>query len=260
MRNAQKVLVSVVVCLVGLFLVSSCAHGPACLAKARTLDLTHTLQEGLPLFPGSPPFDVQKVADYDQGYYANKISMIEHTGTHVDSPAHFTPGTDTIDEVPLQRLIGPAVVVDVKGQVQADPDYRLTVDDLRRWESAYRRIPNNAIVIMYTRWGSRWTENDRYVNMDENHVMRFPGYSAEAAKFLVEDRDIAGIGIDTLSLDYGPSRDFAVHHIVCGAGKFMIENLANLESLPPEGATLVVAPLKIRDGSGAPARIFAILP
>ena len=228
--------------------------------QARWVDLTHALHEGTVSWPGGVPFRKTLLADYPQGFRMFKFEMAENVGTHVDAPAHFVPDTPTIDRIPLRRLIGPAAVVDVTDKVNADADYLLSVRDLRDWERKHGTISRGAVVMMRTGWGKRAGDLEAYRNMDAGKVMHFPGFSKEAAEFLTRERDISGIGIDTLSLDYGPSRDFSVHKVMLGAGKYQIENLANLERLPRDGAIVFVLPIKVKDGTQAEARVIALVP
>ncbi|MCS6804535.1 MAG: cyclase family protein [Acidobacteriota bacterium] len=230
--------------------------------KATIVDLTHKLSSAIPYWPGPAykPFHFETIATLEKdGVYSGAFCMAEHMGTHVDAPNHFEAGQASIDALPLQHLIAPAAVIDVRQQVARDPDYRLTVDDLKRWEKKHGRVPRNALVCLYTGWDARWSDPIAYRHQDEQQVMHFPGFSAEVAEFLVTQRHIRGIGIDTLSVDYGPSKDFIVHHIMNRAGKYHLENLANLGRLPATGAVIIAAPIPIDNGSGAPARVFAIV-
>jgi kynurenine formamidase len=227
----------------------------------RLVDLTHRLAAGIPTSDGDPAFALTRVSEYQQGYYANAFATGEHVGTHVDAPAHFARGTATVEGIPLGSLRAPAVVVDVRPLVRLDPDYRVTVRDLLAWEQENGPIPEGALVIAHTGWEERWTDAARYRNADGQGVLHYPGFSVEAAIWLLENRPgFVGLGIDTLSVDHGPSRDFPVHQRTQAAGKYHIENLANLGSLPSRGAMLWVAPLPIAAGSGAPARVLAELP
>jgi kynurenine formamidase len=155
------------------------------------------------------------------------------------------------------------VVVDVTQAAARDRDYRLTVNDLQAWESRHGRIPEGAIVLMRSGWGRYWPDKQRYLGSDtpgDPKTLHFPGFSKEAAEFLVKERAIDGVGIDTPSIDHGPSRDFIAHQILNGADRYALENVANLDKLPPKGATLIALPMKIRGGTGGPVRIIAILP
>jgi kynurenine formamidase len=217
------------------------------------------MHENMTFWPGGVPFKKIRLVDYDQGYLLHKFDMGENTGTHVDAPSHFIKGKRPIDQIPLADLIVSAVVIDVQDKVSTEPDYQLSVDGVRAWEAQHGAIPAGAMVILNTGWHKRFGEAPRYINMDANNVMHFPGYSEESAELLVQ-RDVVGIGIDTLSLDHGPSKDFATHRVMLGANKYMIENMANLDALPPVGATVVVGVLPVQDGSQAQARVLALLP
>jgi len=227
----------------------------------RVIDLTYSLAPDTPAYPGEPPLAAEVAHTYDKdGYFDRRFCTAEHYGTHMDAPAHFTPGQLTLDAIPVRQFFAPAVVVDVSAKVAQDADYRLTRADLVAWEEAHEQIPVGAVVIARTGWGARWNDPARYLNADANGTLHFPGFSVEATRFLVEERRIAGLGIDTLSMDYGPSTQFEVHRITFPHGLYMLENLANLELLPEKGAFLVVAPIKLAGGSGGPTRVYALLP
>jgi len=225
----------------------------------KLVDLTHRLAAGIPTFEEEPGFTLRRQTDYPQGYYTNTFSTGEHVGTHVDAPAHFARGTATVEWIPLESLNAPAVVVDVRPFVRLDDDYRVTVRDLQSWEQEHGPIPDGALIIARTGWSARWNDAGRYKNADADGVAHFPAFSVEAVVWLLENRPgFVGLGIDTLSVDRGSSTD--VHLRTHAAGKYHIENLANLDALPPRGALLRVAPLPIAAGSGAPARVWAELP
>jgi kynurenine formamidase len=226
---------------------------------SRIVDLTHAMHEGMPFWPGGVPFRMVRLVDYDQGYRLHRFEMGENTGTHVDAPAHFARGKRAIHELPLADLVVPAAVIDVKAKVAANPDYQLAAADIAAWEARHGRIPAGALVIMNTGWAARFASQAAYANQDAAQVMHFPGFGRDAAEALIA-RDVTGIGIDTLSLDHGPSKDFATHHLMLGANKYMVENLANLDALPATGATVVIGVLPVKDGSQAQARVFALLP
>jgi len=240
---------------------------PSAIDLAKVVDLSYAFGPDTIYWPTAESFTLERVAfgPTPQGYWyaANNICMAEHGGTHMDAPIHFAEGKRTSEQVPLASCIGPAVVVDVRGQAAANRDYRLTVDDLNAWEREHGRIPRGAIVVMRSGWATHWGNKLRYLGTDKPgdvSNLHFPGFSKEAAQFLVAARDIAAIGVDTASIDYGQSTDFIVHQIINGADKPGFENLANLDRLPPAGATLVALPIKITGGSGGPARVIAILP
>ena len=159
----------------------------------------------------------------------------------------------------MAHLFAPAVVIDVRDEASKDPDYRLRVMRVEKWEALHGRIPAGAVVLLRTGWASRWPDQARYRNTDAAGVMHFPGFSVEAARLLVE-RGAVGLGIDTLSIDYGPSKDFEVHRVTLPAGLYQLENLANMDQLPDAGAFLISAPIKLEGGSGGPVRVFALLP
>jgi kynurenine formamidase len=235
--------------------------------ESKVLDLTYSFDEHTIFWPTAKPFQLEIVsaAKTDAGFWyaANNICLAEHGGTHMDAPIHFAEGKRAADEVPVQQLIGPAVVVDVRAQAEKNVDYRLTVADLEAWEKTHGRIPSGAMVLMLSGWGARWSDKKRYLGTDQPGDvanLHFPGFSKEAAEFLVSQREIDAIGVDTPSIDYGQSKDFIVHQIINGANKPGLENIANLEKLPAKGATLIALPMKIAKGSGGPARIIAILP
>jgi kynurenine formamidase len=183
----------------------------------------------------------------------------EHFGTHIDAPAHFARGLWTVDQIPTERLMAPLVVLDVGVKVKENPDYQVSVEDIAAWEHANGEMPQGAVVMARTGWDSRWNSVKDYRNADARGVMHFPGYSQDAAKFLVEGRSVLGLGIDTLSIDCGPSKDFAVHQYTLAHSLYHLENVTNLDRVPAKGAIVVVAPMKLEGGSGGPARIFALL-
>ena len=185
--------------------------------------------------------------------------MLEHYGTHLDAPAHFPPGKATVEQIPVKQLFGPAAVFDVRADGAKDADYQLRAGRVPEWERKHGRIPAGAIVLLRTGWAARWPDAQKYRNQDAQGKMHFPGFSAEAAKLLIE-RKVSGLGCDTMSVDYGSSEDFAVHHLALGSGLYHLENLADLGALPETGAFLVVAPIKLEGGSGGPVRVFALLP
>src|SRR6202046_1764467 len=225
------------------------------------VDMTYPVSEKFPAWPGDDHvFEAKANATVEKdGYFTRSFWMLEHYGTHMDAPAHFPPGKITLDEIPDTHFFGPAVVIDVREEAAKDPDYRLSTARVEKWEAAHGRIPSGAIVMMRTGWASRWPDQARYRNTDENKVMHFPGFSVESAKLLIA-RGAVGLEIDTLSIDYGGSKDFEVHHTDLPAGLYNLENLANLDQLPEAGAFLIAAPIKLEGGSGGPVRVFALLP
>lgn len=229
------------------------------LTATRVVDLTHEMHEDMAFWPGGVPFNMERLVDYDQGYRLHKFEVGENTGTHVDAPAHFVEGAQPIDEIPLTDLIVPAVVIDIRDKVADDADYQLTPEDIMEWENEHGQIPARSLVILNTGWHQRFDTPEAYVNMDDENTMHFPGYHPDSAQVLI-DRDIAGVGIDTLSLDYGASKSFGFHVGILKAGIYQIENLANLNALPATGATVMVGVLPVREGTQAQARVVAFMP
>lgn len=229
--------------------------------KTRVVDLTYAINGKLPAWPGDGHvFEAKVTATPEKdGYFARSFWMLEHYGTHMDAPAHFPPGKLTVDEIPTTHLFGPAVVIDVREEATKDADYRLTTARVEKWEAAHGKVPQGAIVLLRTGWAARWPDQARYRNMDAQGVMHFPGYSVEAAKLLIA-RGVVGLGIDTLSIDYGPSKDFEVHRVDLPANLYNLENLASLDALPESGAFVIAAPIKLEGGSGGACRVFALLP
>jgi len=229
--------------------------------KTRVLDLSYAISDKLVPWPGDAKFFEAKVnATIEKnGYFTRSFWMLEHYGTHLDAPAHFPPGKTTVDQIPVRQLFGQAVVIDVRAESAKDADYLLPVARIADWEQRHGRIPEGAIVLLRTGWASRWPDVQKYRSQDATGKMHFPGFSAEAAKVLIE-RKVSGLGCDTLSIDYGASSDFAVHHLSLGAGLYHLENLSDLSELPETGAFLIAAPIKLEGGSGGAVRVFAILP
>ncbi|WP_169977567.1 cyclase family protein [Tautonia rosea] len=244
------------------------AEALASLLQSRAIDLTHTFDDQTIYWPKDKHFCHERTqwgeTEGGTGWYASATySASEHGGTHLDSPIHFAEGQATTDQISIDRLIGPAVVVDVTEACRADRDYQLQTADLMAWESRHGRIPDRAIVLVRTGFGAFWPDKNQYLGTDKPGDvanLHFPGIGPEAARWLVAERSLSGIGLDTASLDHGPSQDFAAHRILNGAGLFGLENVANLDQLPEAGAVILAFPMKIGGGSGGPTRIVALLP
>ena len=238
------------------------------LERAELVDLSWAFDDKTLYWPSSPSaFELKQLA-YGQTpggwfYASNLLCTPEHGGTHLDAPIHFAAGKRTADQIPLRQLIGPAVVIDVSDKAAADPDYRLTVEDVRAWEERFGTIEPNSIVLLHTGWGKRWPNRKAYFGDDTPGAtdnLHFPSYGADAARLLVNDRRVSAIGVDTASIDYGQSKDFIVHQIANGADVPGFENIAHLEELPARGAWIIALPMKIAGGSGGPLRIIAVMP
>jgi kynurenine formamidase len=235
--------------------------------ESKVVDLTYSFDETTIYWPNAKPFRWEKeswgMSPGGYWYAAAHYAASEHGGTHLDSPVHFGQGKATTDEIPLSRLIGPAVVIDITQACAGNADYQLSPADIAAWERKHGRIPDRAIVLIRTGWGEFWPDKKRYLGSDtpgDTANLHFPGISRAAAEWLVTQRKIDGVGIDTASLDHGPSKDFIAHQILNGANIYGLENIANLDRVPATGATLVALPMKIKGGTGGPARIVAILP
>jgi kynurenine formamidase len=226
------------------------------------VDLTHPINSKVPTYEldQKSAFKAETVATIEKDkYFARNISLPEHFGTHIDAPAHFAHGLWTVDQIPPERLIAPLAVIDVTMNVKGNPDYQLSVEDIANWEKVNGQIPPGAVVIAHTGWDARWNSVKQYRNADGKGVMHFPGYSLDAAKFLLEARSVYGLGIDTLSIDCGPSQDFPVHRYTLSHSLYHLENVAELERVPPAGAIVVAGAMNLEGGSGGPVRILALL-
>lgn len=238
------------------------------LAAAELVDLSYTYDETTLYWPTSPSRFERTVLAHgptEAGYFysAGAVATPEHGGTHLDAPIHFAAEGWTADEIPLQRLIGAAVVIDVRAAAEADPDHRLTAAEVEAWEVEHGRVPKGAIVLLHTGWSRRWPDAEAYLGDDtagDASNLHFPSYGAEAARLLIEDRGVAALGVDTASIDHGPSADFPVHRLVGERQVPGFENLTNLDALPPTGAWVVALPMKIGGGSGGPLRAVALVP
>jgi len=233
---------------------------PAALAQPATSleDMTHELGENFPTYFGEQQFFLEHKFNFaNDGMNLNEIRVNEHTGTHIDAPLHFSEIGQSVAQIPVTNLIVPLCVIDIRAQADADPDAPLTPDDISRWITMHGEIPNRACVAMNSGWGER-VLSDRFRNADEEGRMHFPGFHVEAVEMLLEETNAIGIAVDTLSLDHGPSEDFATHYAWLSQNRWGLEAVANLDRVPEAGATLVVGAPKHTGGSGGPARVFAL--
>jgi kynurenine formamidase len=236
-------------------------------AKARAhestgeiVDLSHVFGTTIPTYlVDEKPAREDFVTVEANGFYIQRWTFTEHAGTHVDIPAHFIADGVTVDEYPPELLISPAVVIDISAKTEAIDDATLDVADIEAWEVENGEIPAGALVFLYSGWDARWDDPDAFRNADADGVQHYPGFSPEAATFLVEERDIRGIGVDTLSLDIGASTTFDVHYTILGAGKYGVEGVANLGALLGRQATVFVGVPRWEEGSGGPARVLAVI-
>ncbi len=238
------------------------------LENYELVDLSHSYGENTLYWPTSPTaFEKEQLAyGISEGgwfYSAYSVCTPEHGGTHIDAPMHFAAGGISTEKIPLESLIAQAVVIDVSNKAAADRNYRLTAEDVAAFEKEHGEISAGTIVLMRTDWSDHWPDAMAYLGDDtpgDASQLQFPGFGAEAAKFLSEERKVAMLGVDTASVDYGKSQDFIVHRIGAAQGVANLENLTNLDQLPATGATIIALPMKIEGGSGGPARVVALVP
>jgi kynurenine formamidase len=231
--------------------------------RATMIDLTYPLNDSSPYWPGEnyQPFKLVTIATLEKdGVLSKAVSFPEHLGTHIDAPNHFEAGQPSVDQIRPEQLVAPGVVIDIAVKAEANADYALTLEDVTIWEATHGPVPNGAVVLIHSGWGRFWTNYDRYKNQDVRGALHFPGCSQAAAEYLVNERQVRGVGIDTLSIDPGISKTFDVHHVLNAAGRYALENVARLDELPAVGFFLIIAPIKIEHGTGGPTRVLAIVP
>jgi kynurenine formamidase len=212
------------------------------------VDLTHSLNA-----------QTQTYTSETSAFHVKTPSPPEQFETRIEAPAHFARGLWTVDQIPTERLIAPLVVLDVTANTANRPDYEISVEDIAQWEQAHDQIPLGSVVIARTGWDSRWNSARNYRNADRNGTMHYPGYSQDAAKFLVEGRNTLGLGIDTMGIDHGLSKDFPVHQYTLAHSVYQLENVANLDRAPASGGMVVVAPTKLESGFSSSVRILALM-
>jgi kynurenine formamidase len=233
------------------------------LAGFRTvIDLTHTLDDRSPNWEGTEesPFRATELGNiHHDGYYSRIFTTQEHYGTHLDAPAHFCATGWTVEQIPAERLVGPLVVIDVRDKAAQDADYEVSLNDVERWEAEHAAIPAGAVVCGRTGWERLWNAPKQYRNEESDGLTHYPGFSLESAQLLVRDRGIVGLGVDTMSVEKGATTTYPVHIFTSSQNVYHLENLANLGSVPPAGAIVVVAPIKLENGSGGPARVLVLV-
>ena len=229
---------------------------------AHVVDLTHTLDSAFPYIPIPGltfPFALEPIATLEaNGVAANKWTIHEHLGTQIDAPNHFAAGGRALHELHTDELIVPVVVIDIRAKAATNPDAVMTADDIHAWERQHGRIPDGACVMMLSGWGAHVGDAKKYIGLDDKNVKHFPGISLEAATFLVKERNIWGVGVDTVSFDPGLDSEYRTHKLVLGADKWAVEAVANLENIPARGATLIVGATKVRGATGGPVRLIAV--
>jgi kynurenine formamidase len=247
---------------------AAAAQGPRVsdLATANVIDLSHSFAEDTLYWPTSPStFELDELfrGQTEGGFFysANSLSTPEHGGTHLDAPIHFAEGGWTAEAIPVERFLGPGVIIDIESQAHENPDYLLSAFDVEQWESVHGRVQSGAIVLLKTGWSERWPDRKAYLGDDtpgDASNLHFPSYGEEAARILVEERGVSALGVDTASIDYGASKDFPVHRLAAAENVLGLENVTNLSRLPSVGAWIVALPMKISGGSGGPTRIVAL--
>ncbi|MGH7884145.1 MAG: cyclase family protein [Thermodesulfobacteriota bacterium] len=237
--------------------------------KGKWIDLTHDFSDETIYWPTAEGFklktDYEGVTEKGYFYSAYSYCSAEHGGTHIDAPIHFYEGRNTLDQIPVSQLIGDAIVIDVSETALADPDYQVGVTDFENWEAANGKIPDASIVLLRTGYGKFWPDRVKYMGTDERgsdavKKLHFPGLDPDAARWIVANRKINAIGLDTPSIDYGQSQLFESHRVLFKHNIPAFENVANLDKLPGKGAFVIALPMKIKGGSGGPLRIIAYLP
>jgi kynurenine formamidase len=225
--------------------------------KDRSRDLTHVFTAGFPVYTGNEPTRKTLFTIEDNGFYSQEWTFAEHSGTHMDAPGHFVIGGRRTPEIDPRELMVPIVVIDISRKTESEADAAVSVDDLVGFERRHGRIPRGALVCEYSGWESRVGDPDAFKNTGADGFYHFPGFGIDAVEWLLANRSISGIGVDTLSLDVGASQTFDVHVTLLGADKYGLENLANLSQIPPRGAEVFVGVIPWEEGSGGPCRVVA---
>ena len=234
---------------------------PKTLTYTQIIHLSHVIEPQMPLWPGDSPVMFETVADIGEaGYYLRGFSMGEHSGTHMNAPNSFYTQGTSIDAYPAESLVSGAVVLDVRSQINVSSDYQLAIADILLWEEQQGQIPADSVVLLYTGWQAKWQNPTAFLGQDAAGEMHFPGFGAEAIEFLLSDRQIRGVGIDTHGVDSGQDTDFSINRRVLTRPRIVLENLTNLDRLPPIGTTLMIGILRLKNGSGSPAAVIALVP
>lgn len=231
-----------------------------CIHYSRIVDLSHVITPSIPLWPGDPAVTFEVWASQEQdGYYLRRFSLGEHSATHMNAPNTFYRDAIGIDGYTPESLVRPAAVIDIRHRVQANPDYVICAEDIEHWERVYGRIEAGSVVVFHTGWQALWHAPEQFIQQDA-HGLHFPGVGADATRFLLAERQIAGIGIDTHGVDPGQDTSFASNHLVLAQEGIILECLTCLEQLPPKGSTLAIGVLRLEAGSGSPVSVLAFVP
>ncbi len=233
------------------------SHGA--IAAAKVADMTHTVSPEFPTYFGVPGIKGEQKFNFkEHGFNLFELTVNEHTGTHIDAPLHFSADGHAVDEIPVENLVVPLAVINIKEKAAANADAQVTPDDIKAWISANGPLPEKCCVAMNSGW-DKHVASDKFRGVDGEKKMHFPGFHIEATKMLMEESSAVGMAVDTLSLDYGLSGDFVTHYAWLPTSRWGLENLANLDALPAKGATLVVGAPKHKGGTGGPSRIIALM-
>lgn len=231
------------------------------IAYSRVIHLSHIIDSDIPQWPGDPSVEFTTVAQLpDDGYYLRRFSLGEHSATHINAPNSFYQSGIGIDQYPAESLIVPAVVIDIQAAAAVNADYQLTVNDILAWEAKHGEIPIGNVILLHTGWQNKWSDKNAFFNQDAQGIMHFPGFGSEATKFLLDERQIAGVGIDTHGVDSGQDSNFITNRLILAQQGIVLENLTNLDQLPAKGSNLAIAILRLRGGSGSPVGVLALVP
>lgn len=227
----------------------------------RVIHLSHVIDIDIPQWSGDPTVEFETVAELNNdGYYLRRFALGEHSATHINAPNSFHSYSMGIDQYPAQSLVVPAVVIDIRQAAAVNSDYALTIADVVAWEEQYGEISHNCVVILNTGWQKKWSDKSAFLNHDAQGIAHFPGFGSDATQFLLNERQIAGVGIDTHGVDPGQDNSFATNRLVLEQRRIVLENLTNLDQLPAKGTTLAIGILRLRGGSGSPVGVLALVP
>ncbi|BAJ64588.1 cyclase family protein [Anaerolinea thermophila] len=228
---------------------------------SRVVELSHPIHPEIPQWQGDPPVIFTPHTDIpSSGYFLRAFSMGEHSGTHLNAPASFITGGRGVDEIPAGQLLLPAVVISITEKARANPDYALSLEDITRWEQHHGEIPAGALVLLHTGWSQFWNDPQRYYGLDEQHNTHFPGFDTQCARFLMTQRGAAGLGCDTPGVEPAWDIHFSVNRCIAEHDGLALENLTNLQELPPIGAWVFIGRLALKDGSGSPICVLGLTP
>jgi kynurenine formamidase len=260
-------IVVVLIVVTGVLSASSSSPSPGAsteksIVYTRVVDLSHRISPKIPLWPGDPHVVFDVVATWENdGYFLRKFTIGEHSATHMNAPNSFISGnTQAITSYPAAQRVVPAVVIDIREKSADNPDYQLTKQDVLDWEAQYGQIDPGSFVILFTGWEDKWDDPKAFINEDAHGNLHFPGFAGPTTKWLLADREISGVGIDTHGVDPGLDTSYATNTQIAEAHKIAIECMAHLDELPPTGTTLVLGPLQLRGGSGSPLSVMAFVP